>query len=146
MTVSVHYSVTYLTCELTAYQQLKRLTQCSPMIYLRFELKKSAATFRISQNPAKRTRVGDKSRWTPVPAKPYQSVQRLLSPTLGSEKLRYLENLWTEGRLHQFLDKSRANSPQQCPRTNANDPRTDLLIHLSIADTSNTSNCYLDLR
>ena len=27
-------------------------------------------------------RVGDKSRWTPIPAKPYQSVQRLLSPTL----------------------------------------------------------------
>ena len=31
-----------------------------------------------------RTRVGDKSRCTPIPAKPYQSVQRLLSPTLGS--------------------------------------------------------------
>ena len=30
------------------------------------------------------TRVGDKSRCTPIPTKPYQSVQRLLSPTLVS--------------------------------------------------------------
>ena len=32
-----------------------------------------------------RSRVGDKSRCTPIAAKPYQSVQRLLSPTLGYE-------------------------------------------------------------
>ncbi len=31
----------------------------------------------------RRSRVGDKSRCTPILAKPYQGVQRLLSPTLG---------------------------------------------------------------